>query len=184
MSQFEYVTVAVSLVLAFGVTRLLGGLPLIIRGAHPYWVHSLWSIQALVNFALFWWVFWNFREVAPWTLGKFLLILLYPAACFVSACVLVPSDASETTDWHGYYFESRRLLFSIFAVSTATFVSIIIAFDDKISLVSQEAGVGAAYVALYAVAAVSANPKVHGAIVVTNAAMIAAAYAPLAWGAA
>lgn len=46
---------------AFGVTQLLRGLPFMIRGRDPYCVHTLWSVQALVNFALFWWIFWNFR---------------------------------------------------------------------------------------------------------------------------
>ena len=47
MTFFEYISVMVSVILALGIARLLGGLgELLVRRAskRTYWVHSLWML--------------------------------------------------------------------------------------------------------------------------------------------
>jgi hypothetical protein len=55
MTLFEYVTVAVSIVLSFGVVRLLDGLRAAALPECRYWVHLAWIPTKLLNHALYWW---------------------------------------------------------------------------------------------------------------------------------
>jgi hypothetical protein len=52
VSQFEYISVAVSLILAMGVTRLASGIAHVAQGSSRYWVHVLWCLMAAVNQAM------------------------------------------------------------------------------------------------------------------------------------
>ena len=53
MNLFEHVAVAFSMVLSFGVVRLLDGLrPALVPGRR-YWVHALWLVQKLLNHAFY-----------------------------------------------------------------------------------------------------------------------------------
>ena len=64
MTLFEYITVVVSIVLSFGMIRLLGGLRPALSREGRYWVHVAWVGIKLLNLLLFWWGFWNLRDTA------------------------------------------------------------------------------------------------------------------------
>ena len=68
MSLFEYVTVAVSIVLGLGVAHLLGNARPVLDRGHRYWLHALWVATLLLLHALEWWALWSFRE-ARWSFG-------------------------------------------------------------------------------------------------------------------
>jgi hypothetical protein len=78
VSQFEYISIPVSLILTFGVARLLSGFQYLFTSRRTYWVHTLWCIQAGLNYLLFWWLHWNTRSIEDWTLGTYLLT---PGSC-------------------------------------------------------------------------------------------------------
>jgi hypothetical protein len=178
LSQFEYITISVSLVLAFGVTRLLGGLPQMLRGESPYWVHTLWSVTALLNYPLFWWVFWNYRNVEEWTLGAFLLTLAYPGLCYVGATLLIPPNAADDTDWRAHFFSIRRAIFSVFAVAVAVLLGVSFTMTAP-----PVAGlfIGGAFIVLYAIGFSVSDPRVHGVIVSANALLVVGAFVPMVW---
>jgi hypothetical protein len=177
VSQFEYISIPVSLILTFAVARYLSGFAYLVSGKHTYWVHTLWCIQAVINCALFWWVFWNVRDVEAWTLGTYLLTLAYPGLIYSAATVLMPSDASPETDWREYYFGARKLIFSLIALGT--FVQVLTAIVlHQLPLVSLGSLVGSGFISLYLVAFMSKNEAVHRAIVLVNAAAVVVAYAP------
>jgi len=88
MVLFEHVAVAFSMVLSFGVVRLLDGLrPAFVPGRR-YWVHALWLVQKLLNHAFYWWGFLSFREGVAWTVASFLWMLIVPALLFLQATAL------------------------------------------------------------------------------------------------
>ena len=47
MTQFEYVTVAVSMILALSFARLLGALGHVLAPGRRYWIHALWCLIML-----------------------------------------------------------------------------------------------------------------------------------------
>src|SRR5437870_6289552 len=99
MNLFEHVAVAFSMVLSFGVVRLLDGLrPALVPGRR-YWVHALWLVQKLLNHAFYWWGFLSFREGVAWTVASFLWILLVPGLLFLQATALVTTNPSAVDSW-------------------------------------------------------------------------------------
>jgi hypothetical protein len=177
MSQFEYVSIPVSLILTFAVARLLSGFPHLLSGKRTYWVHTLWCIQAITNCALFWCVFWNAHDEESWTLGSYLITLAYPGLLYVGATIFVPSDVGPETDWHRYYFDARKSIFTVAAVATSILLVTSLVVHGE-SVASPRILIGLAFIGLYAVAYISEREGVHKAIVVANAAVIVAAYAP------
>lgn len=178
MSQFEYISVAVSLVLTFSVARLLSGVPYLFLGERGYWVHTLWCTLATVNFATFWWFFWNYHVVQTWTLGSFLMVLSYPAICYVSTVILMPADASSGTDWRAYFFRVRRGIFLVFGISVVMLGAITILVLGA-PLLAPPLYLSALFASIYLVGFLSANPRIHGALVVINALAVVGIYGPL-----
>ncbi len=72
MTLFEYVTVAVSLVLSLAVVRLLDGLRFAASRERGYPIHLLWVLTKLMNCALFWWGLWEARETLSWNFASFM----------------------------------------------------------------------------------------------------------------
>ncbi len=113
MNLFEHVAVAFSMVLSFGVVRLLDGLrPALVPGRR-YWVHALWLVQKLLNQAFYWWGFLSFREGVAWTVASFLWILLVPGLLFLQATALVTTNPSAVDSWRDHFFGIRSWFFSV-----------------------------------------------------------------------
>ena len=75
MTLFEYLAVAVAVVLSFGAIRLLDGLPHVLARDRRHWVHTIWVVNVLWLHAQFWWVFWSYSGDVAWNYPKFLLAL-------------------------------------------------------------------------------------------------------------
>src|SRR5437867_9009875 len=116
MNLFEHVAVAFSMVLSFGVVRLLDGLrPALVPGRR-YWVHALWLVQKLLNHAFYWWGFLSFREGVAWTVASFLWMLLVPSLLFLQATALATTNPSAVDSWRDHFFGIRAWFFSVDAV--------------------------------------------------------------------
>ncbi len=109
MTLFEYLSVAVSLVLALGLAHLLGNLKALFAPERRYSLHVLLAAQLLLLHALFWWVLWSFRD-AEWDFARFLLALAGPAALYACATVLIPTGEAPAS-WRSHYYQSHRWYF-------------------------------------------------------------------------
>ena len=116
MTLFEYVTVAVSIILSFGLVRLLDGLRPAVSSSRVYWVHAFWVMIKLLNLVLFWWALWNYREGVEWNLLFFAWILVPPALLYLQATALVTRAPNEVLDWRSHFYEIRRWFFAINAL--------------------------------------------------------------------
>ena len=117
MSDFEYASVVVSIVLAIGIADLLRFLADSFResGGHKlYWVHLLWILLLLQFHVEFWWRMWTFKELV--TVGPGLgLVLLGPALLFVAARALLPSGGADG-DMQALYYRRKNLFFVLLAL--------------------------------------------------------------------
>jgi hypothetical protein len=104
MTLFEYLSVAVSIVLSFGVVRLLDGLRAAALPERRYWVHLVWILAKLLNHALYWWGLWSLHEAVSWNLALFLWILLFPAALYLQSTALVTTRPDEVSSWREHYY--------------------------------------------------------------------------------
>ena len=110
MTLFEYLSVAVSIVLSLALIRLIGGLRAVIESERGHWISTAW-ISLLIGFCLLhWWSSWSFRG-ADWTFLKFCLMLATPAVLYALATILVPDDAQSVDDWRRYFARKRVPLY-------------------------------------------------------------------------
>lgn len=172
MTLFEYLSIAISLVLSFSAIRLLAGLPHLLDPDRRYWVHTVFVLCSLIVTAVGFWNFWNFRA-AMWTLPRFLLALTIPGSLYYCACALVPDDASAVDSWHDYYWRFRRRYFAgliviVVAISTNLYVLLDVSIFDP-SRVPQLTGGVVGLIGFF-----SDNHRVHAAVALALAAALAA----------
>jgi hypothetical protein len=119
MSEFEFLSVLVSIVIGFGLTHLLGGL------GHAYYfrrvsrmdgVHVAWSIAVFFVLVLNWWVFWLFREFSAWTFSVFFTVILWTASLYTLALALYPPRLSKDVDYRELFEANRTWFLSTFTI--------------------------------------------------------------------
>jgi len=77
MGAFEYLSVLISIILALGMTRVLGGVGEMLqaRSRHRiYWVHVIWIVNLFLYLVIAWWIFYRWRDQQPWTFYLFLFV--------------------------------------------------------------------------------------------------------------
>lgn len=112
MSQFEFVMAVVSVVMSFGVVRLLDGLRSSFSADRRYWVHSLWVVVRLFSYVLLWWGSWSVREFESWNLFRFCLWLFPFGLLYLQSTALVTTSPSDIKDWKTHFYEIRSWFFA------------------------------------------------------------------------
>ena len=120
MSQFEYVTVVVSIVMAFAISEILSGIGRLIRERSRvrfYWVHISWMALGILWMLMHWWGIWDYRAVEFGGFFSFLALVL-PALTFVLfAFLLTPTLApGSDLDLRAYYARNQRWIFPLAAL--------------------------------------------------------------------
>ena len=115
MTLFEYVSVAVSILLSLGMVHILSRIKDVVDRGRIYWVHTAHVGIILVLHPFYWWIFWGFRDVS-WNFPLFLLALVAPSLVCVMATSIVPRETSAVSSWRIHYFEIHRSLLPLYAV--------------------------------------------------------------------
>ena len=173
MSQFEFLTVAFSVLLAVTVTRLAEGMIVELRSEKRYWVHLLWILQSLFSAAGIWWALWGFENV-EWSYLIFLLVLGGPTLLFTQAVALVPRNIDDI-DWQALYYHNARFFMLVSAVSSFYMLELAV-FVDFVPT-SVQLALGALGIGYIAMAFVS-NPKAHKIFVLACLFLAATVIAP------
>ena len=114
MTQFEFISVAASIVLALSAARLLGAFPHLLAPSRGYWVHALWAVSLLAIHLGFWWAIWTYREVDPWTFRGFAAVMLTPALLFMTVSTLVSDSPAAIESWRTHFYARHRIFFSLY----------------------------------------------------------------------
>ena len=67
MSEFEYLSLLVSIIVAFALSEIFAGWGQMIRGrdhVKVYWVHIAATLLVAALIIQFWWSAWQYRELA------------------------------------------------------------------------------------------------------------------------
>ena len=165
MTLFEYVTVAVSLVISMCVVRLLDGLRFAAARERRYWVHFLWVVTKLLNCALYWWGLWAAQESASWNFATFMWVLLFPGTLYLQCTALVTTTPAEVPAWRDHFYGIRRWFFAINLVlvahvllSSAILLAVPLFDVSRLPL--------AVVFLLNVLGLASANPRLHGVLVI------------------
>nr|WP_295888904.1 hypothetical protein [uncultured Devosia sp.] len=119
---FPHVRIVMGMIVGLGITRLLMTVAGLIQ--HPQRsrvsaIHLLWVGSILVELVLFWW--WQFAlfNLAYWTFGITLFLILYAVTLFLIAALLSPDNIAEYDGYEDFFLKRRGWFFGLFA---ATFV--------------------------------------------------------------
>jgi hypothetical protein len=173
VTLFEFLSVAISIVLALSAGQLLSSFREVFDPTRRFWVHATWVVHLLLLHVFTWWSLWAFRDV-HWTLATFGIILLPPVILFVCSSALVPSNASSVTSWEEHFFRVRGWFFavrSLFIVAAGYRSWLLL---DKSVLESPNA-VSIPLFGVCIAGALIANRRAHGVLAVAAMVLLVAA---------
>lgn len=121
MSEFEYLSVLVSLILGLGIAHLLLGVGRIIHRRHETTrdaVHLLWVGAAFWILVLNWWVFFESRAVEVWSFDYFLVVIVWAVLYFLLAVILFPPDVTRNENYGAVFRRNRGWFLGVFVASS------------------------------------------------------------------
>ena len=114
MTQFEYITIGVSIVLALAVARILEGLRDSFDPSRRYPIHALWVVSKLLNTLIYFWAGWLYRgAIERWNFATFLVYVLPPALLFLQVHTLLTAHPDAVADWRSHFWRIRRWFFAV-----------------------------------------------------------------------
>ena len=122
MTDFEFLTVLVSIVIGFGLTHLLGGLGRAYhfrRSSKMDAVHVAWTIMVFFVLVLNWWVFLLWRDFDAWTFFVFFTVIMWTTSMYVLALALFPPRLPEDVDYRVMFETNRTWFLSTFVAFCA-----------------------------------------------------------------
>ena len=164
MTLFEYLSVLVSIILSFGIIRLLQGLPVVFKREGGYVIQGLWVVIVLWLHIHVWWVLWSYSEDVAWSYPRFLILLADPLLLYSMAITLVPRDLLPTGSWRDHFYRVRVRLFVLLAIWMAA-VSVANWQLLETPLLSGMRAGHVGFIALCTVGAVFPRPKMQGVVV-------------------
>jgi hypothetical protein len=164
LTQFEFFAVAVSIILALGISRLLDGVLPSLNASRRYWVHLLWILQKLFNHIFWWWGTWSLNSFESWNIAWFVWTVTGPIILYLQATALVTTSPQDVESWEEHFYEIRPWFFSgnIVICGTLLFGRMM---SPDILLPSVTLGL-IALAALATIGIATNNRRVHGVLAV------------------
>ena len=122
MSDFEFLSVLVSIVVGLALTRLLAGL------GHAYHfrriskmdpVHVAWTVTVFFATILNWWVFLLWRDFDAWNFTTYFLVIIWTTLMYILAVALYPPHLAEDANYRKLFEDNRTWLLLTFAAFCA-----------------------------------------------------------------
>jgi hypothetical protein len=168
MAAFEYLSVLISIILALGMTRVLGGVGEMLQArSHRriYWVHAIWIINLFLYLVIAWWIFYRWRNQEPWRFLLFVFVLISPTLLYLASLLLFPreGDVDAAVDYKTHYYAKHLAVFILFALFTPVDIadSLLKGVSHFLALGPQYFISNALYFAGLTTAAITRNERYH-----------------------
>ena len=118
MSEFEFISVVISLIVGLGIAQLLSGLGQAVherKEAPLDEVHLAWTATVFLNLVLNWWVLFSWRDHQVWSFTVFLALILWAVAIYLLVVLLYPARKPATETWSAVYASNRQWFLAAFA---------------------------------------------------------------------
>ena len=178
MTLFEYITVAISLVLALSVARTVDGLRSSLASGRRYWIHAAWVVVKLTNPMTFWWGIWRFRDSPAWDFPAFMLVLAWPVVLYLQVSSLVTRQPELVSDWRSHFYQQRKWFFGANLCLNLTTVVLSLALGGNLTGDPLVWLPRLAVLGLSAAGFATANERAHGFIVISIIITVVVGY----WG--
>ena len=124
MDAFNYLSVLISIILALGMTRVLGGVGEMLQARsrrHIYWVHAAWVFNLFLFLVLAWWIFYRWRTQQRWTFFLFAFVLISPTILYLASLLLFPREGAEdeNVEYKTHFYSNHRSFFALFSLFPA-----------------------------------------------------------------
>jgi hypothetical protein len=119
MTDFEFLSVLISIVIGFGLTHLLAGLGRAFHFRHRNKidaVHVAWTITVFFVLVLNWWVTLLWRDFHSWTFAVFCTMILWTASMYVLALALYPPHLPEDVNYREMFATNRTWFLSTWII--------------------------------------------------------------------
>ncbi len=119
MSDFEFLSVLISIIIGFGLTHLLSGLGHAFYFRHKSRIdaeHLAWCVVLFFILVLNWWVALLWRDFEPWNFTVFLIMVVWTISMYVMGLALFPPQDKEAIDYRALMAENRVWFLTAFIV--------------------------------------------------------------------
>lgn len=120
MTQFEYLSVLVSIIIGLGLSHLLSSAARLIQLRHRARLYAptlSWMALLFLAHIQIWWAAFDRRTDDEWNFFSFLLYLLIPITVFVLSYLIVPDLEGEgQVDLKASYYANRVWIFGLFGL--------------------------------------------------------------------
>ena len=108
MSIFEFLTVAISIVLALGLSLLISSIPHVFDAKKRDWLHALVFLLLVFAHIVVWWRVWILNSVSSWNIVQFMILIGSPLSLYLAASALVSSTPGQVSDWKTYFSDHSQ----------------------------------------------------------------------------
>ncbi len=119
MTEFEYLSVLVSIIVGLGLSHLLSSAARLMqmrRRTRMYAPTLLWMGMLFLAHVQIWWAAFERRNADGWNFFSFVLFLLVPVCAYLLAYVLVPDlEGEDEVDLRASFHENRPWFFVLLA---------------------------------------------------------------------
>ena len=120
VSEFEYFSAVIAVVLALGVTHILGQISSFVQDRESvrwHWLPGIWIAVVFVAHFSAWWNIWALERNLDFSFHVFLYMLVGPTALFLAARLVIPPiRAGAVLDLRQHYFSVHRVFFAAIGV--------------------------------------------------------------------
>lgn len=181
MDAFRWISVAVSMILGIGVTRLLTSVVVLVRNRDVFEfdiVPAAWAAFIFVAQVQFWWAIIELATLkAGWTNGEFLVLISMPMSLFVAAALVLPHEPRERDlDLRQAFARDGRLALVALAVFNAVAVYVDARWWSQ-NLLSIAGGMLVALVAVPVLVLLTTRRRVQLALTIAYALLLVASEA-------
>lgn len=106
MTEFEFLSVLISMIFGLGLTHVLAGTMRYVYVGRATEQRLVYSLFALVVLILNWWVIFTWRGHAQWSFDEFLVLVFWAISHYLLTITLYPPDEVGFTDFetHRHWF--------------------------------------------------------------------------------
>ncbi len=117
---FNYISVAVSIILAISATHLLSGLRDVIAPQRRDWLVVCWYAYLGYLHLLIWWSLFAAHNVSRWNFGTFTIAMAVPASLYLAVYALMSEAPAAVHSWKEHFEKVRRWFFLFYGLFIAT----------------------------------------------------------------
>ena len=122
MSEFEFISVLISIIVGLAIAQLLRGVAQAVheRQQAPIdSVHMVWTAAVFLNLVLNWWVLFTWRGHEVWSFSLFLSLIVWAVALYLPVVFLYPPGKPASETWAAVYANNRQWFLGAFALFAA-----------------------------------------------------------------